>query len=267
MRTTPVLTFFNNKGGVGKTSLVYHVSWMLAELGHTVLVVDLDSQANLTAAFLRERTLERLWETQDGERGNTIYQCVEPLAGVGDIRKPKLFRVANELFFLAGDLALSGFEDLLSTEWPNCLGSQNLYRPFRVITSFWQIIQEGARQCGAQIVLVDVGPAWEPSIAPRSSLLTSSSCHSAADLFSRQGPPQPRPYAPAMAIGVEKTTGQLDITGLPATGGFDATNRLSHSAARRTSEPSGSGLRPVGEADACRVFGKCIGHAPCLGTA
>ena len=32
MSTTPVLTFFNNKGGVGKTSLVYHVSWMLAEL-------------------------------------------------------------------------------------------------------------------------------------------------------------------------------------------------------------------------------------------
>lgn len=35
--TVPVITFFNNKGGVGKTSLVYHVAWMLADLGHRVL--------------------------------------------------------------------------------------------------------------------------------------------------------------------------------------------------------------------------------------
>ena len=30
--TPPVVTFFNNKGGVGKTSLVYHLSWMLSGL-------------------------------------------------------------------------------------------------------------------------------------------------------------------------------------------------------------------------------------------
>ena len=29
--TVPVLTFFNNKGGVGKTSLVYHLAWMLSD--------------------------------------------------------------------------------------------------------------------------------------------------------------------------------------------------------------------------------------------
>ena len=37
------ITFFNNKGGVGKTSLAYHVSWMLRELGHTVLSVGFGS--------------------------------------------------------------------------------------------------------------------------------------------------------------------------------------------------------------------------------
>lgn len=54
----PVVTFFNNKGGVGKTSLVYHLSWMLSELGFNVLAVDLDPQANLTAAFFDESALE-----------------------------------------------------------------------------------------------------------------------------------------------------------------------------------------------------------------
>ena len=46
------LAFFNNKGGVGKTSLVYHLAWMFADHGIPVLAADLDPQANLTAMFL-----------------------------------------------------------------------------------------------------------------------------------------------------------------------------------------------------------------------
>ena len=187
MSTTPVLTFFNIKGGAGKTSLVYHVSWMLSELGHTMLVVDLDPQANLTAMFLGERRLEELWDTHDRDPGKTIHKCVEPLLQGGDVRDPKLFSMAYELFLLPGDLALSGFEELLSTEWPNCLGRQNLCRPFRVITSFWEVIQKGARQCGAQIVLVDVGPSL--GAINRSALIATDFVvvPLAADLFSCQG--------------------------------------------------------------------------------
>ena len=46
-----VIAFFNNKGGVGKTSLVYHLSWMYADMETRVVVADLDAQANLTAAL------------------------------------------------------------------------------------------------------------------------------------------------------------------------------------------------------------------------
>ena len=42
--SVPALTFFNNKGGVGKTSLVYHLSWMFSDLGLSILAVDLDPQ-------------------------------------------------------------------------------------------------------------------------------------------------------------------------------------------------------------------------------
>ena len=185
--TTPVVTFFNNKGGVGKTSLVYHVSWMLSELGHSLLVVDLDPQANLTATFFDDSSLEELWDEQDQDRARTIYQCVAPLTEVGDIREPVLRRAAHGIHVLPGDLALSGFEEILSTEWPNCLGSKNLYRPFRVITSFWQVIQAGARECQAQIVLVDVGPGL--GAVNRSALIATDFVvvPLAADLFSRQG--------------------------------------------------------------------------------
>lgn len=56
--SVPVLTFFNNKGGVGKTSLVFHLAWMLSEMGKNVVAIDLDPQANLTSAFLSADDLE-----------------------------------------------------------------------------------------------------------------------------------------------------------------------------------------------------------------
>ena len=74
--TVPVLTFFNNKGGVGKTSLAYHLSWMISQMGWTVLACDLDPQANLTAAFLDEDQLETFWD--DAAPGSTMAKCVEP---------------------------------------------------------------------------------------------------------------------------------------------------------------------------------------------
>ena len=47
-----VIAFFNNKGGVGKTTLVYHLAWMFAEMGVNVVAADLDPQSNLTSMFL-----------------------------------------------------------------------------------------------------------------------------------------------------------------------------------------------------------------------
>ena len=185
--SVPVLTFFNNKGGVGKTSLVYHLAWMLADLDRSVLVVDLDPQANLTAAFLNEDRLVQLWEAPDSEAKSTVYQCIQPLTKVGDIREPDLIDVSFGLSLLPGDLALSSFEDDLATEWPSCLRSENLYRPFRLITAFWQVIQIGVRQSGAELVLVDVGPSL--GAINRSALIATDFVvvPLAADLFSRQG--------------------------------------------------------------------------------
>ena len=78
------IAFFNNKGGVGKTTLVYHVAWMCAELGLSVLAVDLDPQANLTTMFLPEDELEELWPENGPNR--SILSCITPIIdGEGDI--------------------------------------------------------------------------------------------------------------------------------------------------------------------------------------
>ena len=51
------IAFFNNKGAVGKTTLVYHLAWMFADMGHAVVAADLDPQSNLTSMFLDEERL------------------------------------------------------------------------------------------------------------------------------------------------------------------------------------------------------------------
>lgn len=186
----PVIAFFNNKSGVGKTSLVYHLTWMLAETGHRVLACDLDPQANLSAAFLDEDSLECVWNDESGG-ANTVAQCVAPLMQAGDLRPPKLQVIASDfgtdLGLIAGDLALSGFEDTLSSEWPNALGSINLYRPFRILTAFSTIMQDGARQMDASVILADVGPNL--GAINRSALIATDYVivPLGADLFSLQG--------------------------------------------------------------------------------
>lgn len=183
----PVLTFFNNKGGVGKTSLVYHLAWMLSETGHRVLACDLDPQANLTAAFLDEDRLYRLWNRKaPNEQGGTIMQCVRPLLEVGDLLSPRLERISPELCLLPGSLALAEFEDILSEVWPKALDA-DVYRSFRVLTAFSTVVQNGAQEANATIVLADVGPNL--GAINRSALIASDFVvvPLGADLFSLQG--------------------------------------------------------------------------------
>ena len=186
--SVPVLTFFNNKGGVGKTSLVFHLAWMLSEMGKRVVAIDLDPQANLTSAFLSEDDLELLWDLDDSsERNTTIYQCIRPLTEVGDILEPQTQQINPHLHLVPGDLGLAGFEDFLSQEWPNALGSGSLYRPFRILSSFWQVGQRAAQQHNADIILADVGPNL--GAINRSALIGTDHVviPLAADLFSLQG--------------------------------------------------------------------------------
>ena len=148
------IAFFNNKGGVGKTSLVYHLAWMLALLKQRVLIADLDPQANVTSMCLAPDVIEAIW---DGQSRRTIYGAVRPLmSGTGDIMVPDPVRIADRLHVIPGDLELSLFEDQLSDTWPRCLEGDE--RAFRVTAAFHRILTASAAKSGATICLIDVGP-------------------------------------------------------------------------------------------------------------
>ncbi len=183
--SVPVLTFFNNKGGVGKTSLVYHLAWMFAEQGLRVMAVDLDPQANLTAAFLDEDQLAELWSDSAG--ASTIFRSVKPLLDVGDFAPVEFQGINSRLALIPGDLGLSGFEDELSATWTDALSDKNKARPFRILTAFWRASQESAKRFAADLVVFDVGPNL--GAINRAALLASNHVvvPLGADLFSLQG--------------------------------------------------------------------------------
>ena len=146
------IAVFNNKGGVGKTSLVYHLAWMYANLDYDVVVADLDPQANLTTMFLSDEDLEALWETS-----KTIHAAMEPLlAGRGDVTRPHLVTPTVGIGLVAGDMRLSSAEDELSSQWPDCLDGKE--RAFRVLSAIWRALRLAAEEARADFVLVDVGP-------------------------------------------------------------------------------------------------------------
>ena len=135
------VVFFNNKGGVGKTSLVYHLAWMYADLGLSVVAADLDPQANLSAMFLPEDRLDELWP--DGEHPNTILGAVGPiLRGTGDIAEPHVEPISQRIGLVIGDLGLSRFEAKLSAAWPGCLSHDEA--AFRVVSSFYRVVLRAA---------------------------------------------------------------------------------------------------------------------------
>lgn len=176
------IIFFNNKGGVGKTTTVYHVAWMLSELGIKTIAVDLDPQSNLTSMFL---TPERLEEIYENNLPITILDSINPVVS-GDPYQPVHIENINEnLGLILGNLSLSIFEDKLSDAWLKSLGGDSY--SFRLTSIFNTIFKEATHKFEAEILLIDVGP----NLGAINRAVTISSDYIimpvASDLFSLQG--------------------------------------------------------------------------------
>ncbi len=99
------ITFFNNKGGVGKTTTVYHVAWMLSQLGIKTIAIDLDPQSNLTSMFLNDERLEEIYEDN---LPYTILDSIKPVvAGDRPFVEAHIEKITDSLGLILGNLSLS----------------------------------------------------------------------------------------------------------------------------------------------------------------
>ncbi|SBS67823.1 ParA family protein [Vibrio atlanticus] len=116
------IVFFNNKGGVGKTTLLCNVASVLAiEHGKKVLVVDADPQCNTTTYCLNEQKVEDLLSKV---KRDTIESFIEPLKkGKGFLKDP-ISPVTSPRFcfdIIPGDPKLALSEDLLASDWKSAI--------------------------------------------------------------------------------------------------------------------------------------------------
>ncbi len=176
------ILFFNNKGGVGKTTLVYHVAWMLSSLGIRTVAFDLDPQSNLTAMFL---TPERLEEVYGQDLPLTVLDSITPVVSGDPYQPVHVEEITDHLGLVLGNLSLSIFEDRLSDAWLKSLGGDAY--SFRLMSLFNTLVHDAARQFRAEVVLIDVGP----NLGAINRAVTISADHLimpvAPDLFSLQG--------------------------------------------------------------------------------
>jgi chromosome partitioning protein len=180
------ISLFNNKGGVGKTTLTFHLAHMFARQGLRTLALDYDPQANLTAVFLDEVALEALWGAAAAP-ASTVARCIDRLRrGKGDVEAPRLVEVAENLWLLPGDLSLSRFEQHLAEAWAKKSDINN-ERALDVTFALDALSNLAAEAAGADIVMIDVAPSL--GAINRAALLACDGIvvPVAPDLFSLQG--------------------------------------------------------------------------------
>ena len=147
-----IVSFFNHKGGVGKTTIVFNVALALARRGHKVLMLDADAQANLTAIAVPEDDLETFYDA-----GRTIWTALAPLvSGSGDIREIEPVPIRQGVHLVAGDIRLSHFEAICPQGWTEALAGEE--RGYRVSTAIFRLAEASAKAIDADIIFVDLGP-------------------------------------------------------------------------------------------------------------
>jgi cellulose biosynthesis protein BcsQ len=146
------ISFFNHKGGVGKTTIVFNTALAMTRLGYSVVLIDADAQANLSGLGLSEDDYDSALQDD-----LTIWYAVAPLVtGAGDLRPAVGVQVRDEAWVLPGDIRLSNFEGILPVGWTEALAGEA--RGFRVTSAMHRLFQATGEEHDADYVLVDLGP-------------------------------------------------------------------------------------------------------------
>jgi len=114
---TPVVSLFNHKGGVSKTTTAFNLGWAMADRGKRVLIVDGDPQCNLTGTVLGFRGINDFSDFYSTRPNANISQCLAPVftgSGAPLIAADITETSHPNLFLLAGNIELAENETQIS---------------------------------------------------------------------------------------------------------------------------------------------------------
>ena len=91
------VAFFNNKGGVGKTTLACNYAAYEASQGREVLLIDLDPQCNSTQLVLQDEQWTEIYEEREASEGKTVMRVLRHFrAGESSIDETGIGNVLRE---------------------------------------------------------------------------------------------------------------------------------------------------------------------------
>ena len=160
-----IISLFNHKGGVSKTTTAFNLGWMLARKGKRVLLVDCDPQCNLTGMILGFGHQESA-NSIEGTRGGEPLNIRDALAPAFESR-PSLIKPVkcvavpgnDHLFLLPGHIGLAEYEVTLGIA-QELSGSLVTLR--NLPGSMRYVIDKTAAKYKIDLVLVDMSPSLGP---------------------------------------------------------------------------------------------------------
>ncbi|HFK5562821.1 chromosome partitioning protein [Elizabethkingia anophelis] len=161
-----ILTFYNHKGGVSKTTTTFNVSHLLAEQGKKVLVVDADPQCNITELLIGDIIVkldEEMEETgTDNELpGTTLLNILLPRISGDipevDIKSVENIKVKDNLYLIKGDVQLSSIEDALSEAHQQRFSTK--IHEKRTYVAIGDFLNRYGQENSFDYIFIDVGPS------------------------------------------------------------------------------------------------------------
>ncbi|WP_162344185.1 ParA family protein [Cyclobacterium salsum] len=171
-----IISVFNNKGGVGKSTLTYHLGHSLAKLGKKVLLLDMDPQCNLTICALMEEELHHIWQAEDAfiedfEAANrvdsgdiltqtrSIHFLLKPAEdGINEVETlPPPRIIGTNIDLVPGRLSLHKYENRIAERWNGVYQGDNL--AIRTITNIRGLSKRYADSLGYDYILIDTSPS------------------------------------------------------------------------------------------------------------
>ena len=167
------IAFFNNKGGVGKTTLSCNLAAHFAQrLGKRVIVIDCDPQCNASQLILSDERCDEIYRKNGENQGSTLLTVMNPISeGDASIAMETIPELSSQNRFsvdlLPGHPGMSIVEDALSGAWNDLRASK--VGGFRITNWFPQLVKQLSPRYDA--AFVDLGPSLGP--LTRSVLLGS----------------------------------------------------------------------------------------------